>query len=251
MRKFILGLIVAFTLLTSGLFAADFWQKKKFTEWNTGDVEKMMTDSPWSKSFTVYLKGFGGRGGGGGGMGGGGGGGRGGGRGGRGGGGGGEMGGGDEGGGGGMGGGGGASGTGVRMRWHTALPVKQAIVRMRFGAEAGTSKEGAESLNRKEMIYAVGIEGLPSKAITYSPEELPKHAELRIKNLPPIPPLQVRAEQQRATTTLYLLFPREQAGAHVIAPADDEVEVFLQLESGKVSRKFKLKDMMFAGKLEL
>jgi hypothetical protein len=48
-----------------------------------------------------------------------------------------------------------------------------------------------------------------------------------------------------------LVFPRLQPGAHEIKLEDEEVEVFLQLEAGKISRKFKLKDMVVDGKLEL
>lgn len=245
--RYALVLFIALAVTAAALCAADFWQKKKYTEWTQKDVEKMMTDSPWSKTFTAYLKGFGGGARGGGGRGGGG-------RGSRGGGGGGGEGGEGGGGGGGEGGGGGgggASGTPVRMRWHTALPVKQAIMCARLGAEVGSSKEAAEAFDRKEIVYIVGIEGLPAKAVAMPPEELAKHAELRVKNLEPIHPLQVRTEPRGPMMTLYLLFPKTQPGAHEINPADDEVEVSLQLESGKVSRKFKLKDMMFAGKLEL
>jgi len=75
MKTHVLGGFVALSLAVGGLLAADFWQKKKFTEWDQQEVAKMLNDSPWAKSFTVYLKGFGGERGGamGGGMGGGGG----------------------------------------------------------------------------------------------------------------------------------------------------------------------------------
>ncbi len=258
MRNCILAGLVALGVAVSGLSAADFWQKKKFVEWDDKEVAKILTDSPWAKSFTVYLKGFGGGGRGGGGMGGGmgGGGGRGGGgRGGGGRGGGGGMGGadtgGDIGGGGGDMGGGVSSGTEVLVRWHTALPVKEAVARTRYGAEAGTSKEAAQSLGRQEQVYVVGIVGIPARAITLKPDDLKEHAELRVKGQPPIQPVQVQTEPQRATTVLYLVFPKVQQGARQITLADDEVEIFLQLEAGKISKKFKLKDMVYNGKLEL
>ena len=259
MKNRVLALMGAFALAVSSLTAADFWDKKKFSEWDEMEVAKMLNDSPWVKTYSVYLKGFAGRGAGGGGgaMGGGGGGGRGGGRGGGGGGGfSAESGGpGDAGGGGG---GGGdmsgaviAPGISVTIRWLTALPVRQANVRLKLGQEAGTSQQAAEALAKPQQFYIVGLSGIPAKAITVGPEELKNHAELRLKNLAPIKPVQVQVEQQRASTVLYLVFPRIQEGAHQIVPADNEVEVFLQIEAGKVSRKFKLKDMMFEGKLEL
>ncbi len=148
-------------------------------------------------------------------------------------------------------GGGGSSGIPVLMRWHTALPIKQAVARARYGAEAGTSKEAAQSLGRQEQVYVVGIFGLPAKAVTVKPEELKSQAELRVKGQPPVQAAQVQAEQQRAGMNLYLVFPRLQQGARQVTLEDNEVEVFLQLEAGKISRKFKLKDMVAGGKLEL
>ncbi|HSW48664.1 MAG TPA: hypothetical protein VLH09_00745, partial [Bryobacteraceae bacterium] len=162
------------------------------------------------------------------------------------------------GGGGGMGGGGGdmggaavAAGIPVTVRWLTALPVRQANVRLKLGEEAGTSPQAAETLAKPQQFYIVGISGIPAKALTVSPEELKSHAELRLKKPPAIQPVQIQVEQQRMSSTVYLIFPRAQEGAHQIVEADNEVEVFLQLEAGKVSRKFKLKDMVFNGKLEL
>ncbi len=262
MRNRTLALLVSLAFLSSVLFAADFWQKKKFSEWDEKETAKLLNDSPWAKSFSVYLKGFEARGGRGGGMdsGMGGGGGRGGGRRGGGGGGGGgfsaeSQGGGEGGGGGDMGGGGGgpavSSGIPVVMRWLTSLPIRQVNARLKFGPEAGTSKEAADLLAKPQQFYIVGISGIPAKAITVNPEELKNLAELRLKNLPPIKPSNVQVEAQRATAILYLVFPRMQEGAHQIVVADDEAEVFLQIEAGKISRKFKLKDMVFDGKLEL
>ena len=56
MRKCVVGLVFMFVFAAAGSLAADFWQKTKFTEWSDKDVQKMMTDSPWAKSFSVYLK---------------------------------------------------------------------------------------------------------------------------------------------------------------------------------------------------
>ena len=44
-----------FFLLAVGLWAADFWQSKSFTEWNDKDVAKMLTDSPWAHRVTISV----------------------------------------------------------------------------------------------------------------------------------------------------------------------------------------------------
>jgi hypothetical protein len=245
MRNYTVAVLVVLALGVSALFATDFWEKKKFSAWNKKEVGRILTDSPWAKSFAVALKGFGGRGGGGG-MGGGGGK-----RGKCGGGGGGIDAGASGGGGGDMGGAAVTTGPTVLMRWQSALPIREAAARVKYGEEAGTSKEAADMLSANQQLYVVGIFGIPAKAVGSATDELKSNAELRVKNQPPARPVQVRISQQGPSTAIFLLFPREQPGAHVIVPADDEVEVFLNLEAGQVSRKFKLKEMMFDGKLEL
>ncbi len=244
-RKTAVVMVCGFVLACSAL-AADFWQKKKYTDWTDEDIRKLMSDSPWAKTVTVALRGFGappavlpmGGGGGGGGR-------RGG-------------GGGDAGGeGGGMGAGdggsmmGGNAGTQLTIRWRSALPVRQAIARYSALREAPNAAAAAEALTRPMQIYSVEIAGLPSKAVPMDPEQIKSNAELRVKNQAPMRPAEVRIEAQGRTTAVYLLFYRTQAGAREIQLADNEVEVFLQLEAGKISKKFKLKDMVFAGQLEL
>src|SRR5581483_4324447 len=37
----------------AGLFAADFWTAKPFTDWNEKDAQKMVENSPWAKPVSV------------------------------------------------------------------------------------------------------------------------------------------------------------------------------------------------------
>lgn len=47
-----LGLLLGLVLLAStAAVAADFWEKKKFTQWNEGEVKKLLTDSPWAHEY--------------------------------------------------------------------------------------------------------------------------------------------------------------------------------------------------------
>jgi|ERR1700733_1640961 len=137
-----------FLLFGFGLVAADFWQKP-YTQWSDKDAAKMMTNSPWAKSVSVSMSGPGGGagappmapGGGGGGFGGG--------------------------PGGPQGGGGsefgpGAQGTApptfdVVARWQSALPVRQAFVHLKFGAEADKSAEAGKVLEEQERPYEIGL----------------------------------------------------------------------------------------------
>jgi hypothetical protein len=238
-RLLIAGLMLALWPLA----AADFWDEKKFTDWTDKQVRRMLDDSPWARPIAIS--------GGGGGMPGGGGG-----RGGR---------GRSGGGGGGMdagdmdvgGGGGGMSAPQAPpsvmaiMRWHTALPVKEAVARMRYGAEAGTSAEAQKSLTRQEQQYVVGLANVPMGLLrNVKPDEVKNNVRLKLKKRE-IAPAHVQVERQGPAMNLYMIFPRGQDGSPAIELSDGEVEVEIKLGSTKLSRKFKLKDMVYQGKLEI
>src|SRR6202035_2992531 len=53
MKKLLIGLF-AFTLC---LWAAEFWQSKPSTEWGDRDLQKMITNSPWARPFSVPMSG--------------------------------------------------------------------------------------------------------------------------------------------------------------------------------------------------
>ncbi len=161
-------------LLATGLWAADFWIAKPYTDWTDKDIQKMPGDSPWAAKVTVAgggggIPGGGGPSGGGGGRGSRGGGGGGGGDNtdsgdtGGGGGGGGSRGGGGGGAGaaGGGGGGGAPAGADVTLAWETALPIKQALMKRKFGAEVGSSPDAKAVIDAKDEFYMLTMVGLP------------------------------------------------------------------------------------------
>ena len=257
-RTLVLSLLFAGGICT--LLAADFWQTKKFTEWDEKEVQKVLNASPWAAKVSIPRpatgapSGGGGRGGRGGGMaflpqdeGGGGGGGTGGG-----------------GGGGGRGGGGGGGGMGggasfsndveLTVRWITALPIKQANAVLRYGKEAGTSPDAAKSLTRDEQYYIAQIEGYPGRL---TQEAVTAAAQLVVKGVPPIAPAQVEVSPGIARgrgappSNIFLVFPKVQKDGHIIKLEDTEVEVVVNMPGLKMKRKFKLKDMVFNGKLEI
>ena len=233
---------VLFLLLGLGMIdspAADFWHAKKFSKWSDKEVSKLLRDSPWARSIGMRVEqqrrgsspGSGGSSGGGSSR-----------RGGR--------------------GGSGSStlandsnafvpASDVLVRWHTALPIKQAVARARYGNEVASSPDAAKTLNRHETQYIVGVIGVPAPAVQTEDEQLRAGAHLEVKDHPPLQAAKVIVDRQPGAADLYLFFPKEQAGGHVITPEDDEVEVVVKLESQTIKRKFKLAEMMYDGKLEM
>ncbi len=236
------------------MWAADFWNTKPFTEWNEKEVQKLLTDSPWVGKVTmsgggpppVVSPGGGGGGGRGGGRGGGGGGGAQGS----------DSGGADSGGGapgGGAPGGGGFGGgeATVALVWQTALPIKQALVKRRFAAEAGTSPEGKTFLDRVEQFYVLTLSGVPGNLLGATRGDL-KAALLDITTItvagkPPLKPVDVQVTTGRGGGTVSFLFPR----TTTFTPEEKDLEFTSKFGKTAVKHKFKLKDMVFNGKLEM
>ncbi len=106
-------------------------------------------------------------------------------------------------------------------------------------------------LGRQEQQYVVGIAGLPGRLVRGKPEELRSSASLRVKGQPPLQAADVKGDRAQDRANLYLFFPKGQQGSHVITLEDQEVEVVLKLPSLKIRRKFRLKDMVYEGKLEI
>lgn len=223
------------------LIGADFWDTKPFTSWNEKEVNKIMGDSPWSKTTTTVVDmnkmreimakagpqggdmpsggpprgaGKGGRGGGGG--------------------------------------GGMPPMLELMVRWQSSLTVRQAMVRGQFGDEAGTSTQAAEFLSRPQRFYVIAVTRLPMRYFRgVNPQEFQKvlsdTATLNVKGLETMKPAEVQFQANEQSLTVFFAFPREEA----ITLEHKEVEFIAPVGPLTVKRKFKLADMMRDGKLDI
>jgi hypothetical protein len=268
-------LIPLFFLLSLALWAAEFWTKP-YTEWNEKDIQKLMLDSPWAKKVTVAMPtgvpaaGAGGggaakgrssgpqggsadldpgtAGGGGGGIAeSGGGGGRGGG----------GRGGGGGGGGGGApaGGGGGTPELNLIVRWQTALPVAQALVKTQYGSEAVSSPDAQKRLQPETMAYVIWVSGLSGNMRPRDDagkKELLAQTTLSAKDKDSIVAADViytggGAGGRGGSFDAHFVFPRSAA----FNADDKEVDFSAKFGRTVVKAKFKLKEMVVNGKLDL
>lgn len=271
------------------LFASDFWKTKDSSQWDSDEINKMLSDSPWAKAKTVQpqaqaqRRGFGRRGGfgfpgggypGGGYPGGG------------------YPGGGYPGGGGGYpnGGGGGYPGGGgagngdpsanepmnLTIRWESAAPVQQAL--MRQGATAADEFKAASDASQK--YYVIQVLGLRLPARSQQSRnrgvvdaddpnagngndngsarnvdrqndalrsQLLDAAQLAPKGKASIYAQDVQIVGPGGIDGVRFLFPR----TNPIAGNDKEVDFILNVRRIKVEEKFKLSDMQYEGKLSL
>jgi hypothetical protein len=161
------------------------------------------------------------------------------------------------GGGGGMGGGGGAPTVTAKVRWQTAMPIRQAVVKMRFGAEASTSQQAAQILGNRDPIYIVAVEGIPVAMLRGGGQQnvdrmramLTKTSQIKRGKKDPILPVQVDIGMADKALIVYLVFPKKEGDEIVLD--DKEVEFVTKFGPMEFKRKFKLADMVVDGQLSL
>ena len=230
---------VAGLLVAQLALGEDFWSKKAYTEWTREEVQKIKNNSPWAKEVTVSLNapsapnvggepngtiniddGGGAR---------------------------------PEGGaiGGASGGGRGRGGAGQQsttmvIEWRSSLPLKEALFRGRL--LAGDESLDAKTLDTAETKYVIVISGVPANIGRAAQQsEVAQQSTLKIDKKDPIHPMAAHFEPHGQTMEIFLAFPRTKP----IVLEDNEVEVIVKLGTFDAKKKFKLKDMVFNGKLEL
>lgn len=229
-------IVAAFFVFAFCVAAADFWQAKPYTEWSEKDLQKMITNSPWAKSFSPPAPAGGPS---------------------------------DsgastplsEGGGRGRGGGvpfggpaaadSGAPAPTIYARWQSALPVKEAFVRLKYGAEAATSPDAKQILEKAEPNYEIVVSG-PLKSLLRGDTDtlkvaLMESSSLTSKGKAPVKPSDVQIALSKDSNDMVLRFPRTTP----FTVDDKEVEFETKFGALVLKYKFKLKDMVFNGKLEM
>jgi hypothetical protein len=125
----------------------------------------------------------------------------------------------------------------LTVSWRTALPLRQAIAKKKSEADA------KKLIYEPQKYYAILVTGLPGRGGAEMKEMLMKNTSLNIKGKEPIAPEDI----QSGGTAAMFLFPKTVA----IDLDDKEVEFSTKLGQTIVKTKFKLKDMVFNGKLDL
>jgi hypothetical protein len=212
----------AISIGSAGVIATDFWDSKPFAEWSDKDLQRMLTDSPWSHQVSVVLPRSpreagdlnpGGRGG-------------------------------DE------------SGRGgfpapapqlkVDVQWRSAQPMRQAMALRQFGTVEKIPADLRDTLEQDDSVYVVIVLGLPMQMATAAADAR-KATFLRRDGHAPIAASEGGPQKSGNGFALVFAFPRTDA----IMPQDNEVEFVTKLGDLEIRRKFKLKEMVAAGHLQL
>lgn len=239
-------LVPLMTLLFAGaalLLAADFWEKKAPQDWAPQEIDTVLSDSPWAQAADISFVGDTSQ----------------------------PIGGGSRGGGIGFpgsrsptsgpttrggqpdGGWGGkfsavgkeshaVSGSDVVVRWSSALPVRQAL------ELAG----GAESLPRPDLLeryYVISLSRIPAAMarLADEPEKLRAAARLELKDRASIRAERIELRPQPGAPGIDLYFPRTAK----LSADDRQILLELTAEDYELKVKFKPREMIYRGNLEL
>jgi hypothetical protein len=123
------------------------------------------------------------------------------------------------------------------------------MVREGVGGAASIPTDAHPLLEQDEPYYRLALVGLP-RAFGQDLgglEEVREATLLKRKNQEPVAPIDVRLAYPGDLLSIEFYFLRSDA----ITLDDKEVEFITRLGGAKVSKKFKLKDMVFGGQLAL
>ena len=147
--------------------------------------------------------------------------------------------------------GGTSQGVTVVVRWYTALPMKQAVMRSKYGAEVKTSAEAKKFLEREEPNYVIAVAGLPAMVAQGDLEKMKKtviaQTSLTGKSGAGLKPSDIQFSPNDRAVDAFFLFPK----TTLFTLDDKDVEFSTRVGVFLVKYKFHLKDMLFGGKLEL
>ena len=252
MKKQILGIVLVFLCAATVSGSGDFWKQKESEDWSPDEIIQMLNKSPWARGVEVSLGGIRFRHG--------------------------------PGGFGGGGSGGGPDGMGrfpggargqrrprrarpplkLIIRWYSALPIKQALTKAKSGPEATALPP--EFLKHDDSHFVVGVSGFPARMFRFrsdrprgGSEHLLSESLLKVRDQAPISARLIKISKDRALeldartgqagVELFVHFPRPEEPA--IDPENRDIEFVMKLGNLSIKRKFKLKDMIYKGQLEL
>jgi hypothetical protein len=140
----------------------------------------------------------------------------------------------------------------VMIRWQTALPLRQAQMRAKYGKEAATAPAARKFLEQDPTLYVISIAGIPGSLVTLGGGDNSRHSiqdqtTLTARGKPALHPQAVEFVPSGDNMDVLLAFPK----TFPFTLADQEIDLASHIGTADVKYRFRLKDMVVRGKLEL
>jgi hypothetical protein len=144
----------------------------------------------------------------------------------------------------------------VIIRWQTALPIRQAQMRGKYGKEAATAPGAKRILDQDPKVYVIAVMGIPGSLVNLGGAETAKRSiqdqtTLTVRGKPALHPEAVElvrnGDNSGDSADVLLAFPKTSP----FTVADQEIDFASRIGTVDVKYRFRLKDMVVRGKLEL
>ena len=139
----------------------------------------------------------------------------------------------------------------IVARWQSALPIRQAFVRLKYGAEAAKSDDAKKYLEKEQPTYEIVLSGPLQPFLRGKPDDIAKNLSevtfLSTKEKGAVKPASIQVGKSGPSMDILIAFPRSMP----YTLDDKEVEFSTKLGTATVKIKFRLKDMVYSGKLEM
>ena len=132
--------------------------------------------------------------------------------------------------------------------WQSAMPVKQALARRKFGAEAASSPDAKKFLD-ENANYLIAVSGITPQLVRppLAKAGILQRTTLASKGKDTLHATDLLIDASGKVTEAIFVFPKNAA----FVLEDKEVEFSTQLGAIAVRNKFRLKDMVVNGALQL
>ena len=139
----------------------------------------------------------------------------------------------------------------LTVRWSSALPIRQALALERWGRRGVDQPEAVAFLNEPPSDYVIEIFGMPARLGAEGTKnlerDLKKTARLLLKGRRPIEPLTVEVPEHGEHLSAELHFPRLEP----VSADMGDLQFHAAAGGLEIESKFKLKAMVYDGRLEL
>ena len=136
-------------------------------------------------------------------------------------------------------------------RWSSALPIRRALALQEFGVNGLKDENAVELLNRRDAEYVIEIAGFPTQAITQGARQLSsdllRSARLTVANRPTARAAYANVPEHGMHLVATMRFPRFDG----LSGKDGTIDLYAESGKIQIQVRFKLKDMVYQGRLEL
>jgi hypothetical protein len=132
--------------------------------------------------------------------------------------------------------------------WQSAMPAKQALARRKFGAEAATSDEAKKFVEENET-YQIALSGITPRMVRapLAKSAILAKTTLASKGKDALHATDILISPSGKVTEAVFVFPKTTA----FSLDDKDVEFSTMIGATEVRTKFRLKDMIVNGALQL